>query len=321
MKINIIFRLTALLISFFLIIFIPSIIFAQDTNVAGIWELYAHGVSEGCTEHTPGGLNICGSFKMGDPDIFVSQAGTTISASEVDINSNPFTLNGTVSESLVTFTISGIGITPGIGPATTTYTGILNGNIIVGDFSGLASWSYPDASGNLITETATWSGTFAVTIKSCDFSQQTGIERCFGAQGSGCDGYPYSFDQDKFTCMVSGYMSVGSTLHDRCCIRTNNTGFYCSEGQSLECYDEFWLAIEDFACNRYWFREFGPYYIGNIGDDTTQDFIGTAPAGTHVNPNNQNYCSSGICKTNSKGKRIIYKDLCGRYCICDDTLQ
>jgi hypothetical protein len=104
---------------------------------------------------------------MGDEHINVSQDETTISASKVDANNNPFTLSGTVSGSEVAFNIEGIGNTPGIGPAFTTYTGILSGNTIVGDFSGSASWSYQDENGNLITETATWAGTFTVIIKKC----------------------------------------------------------------------------------------------------------------------------------------------------------
>jgi hypothetical protein len=97
---------------------------------------------------------------MGDPNIHVSQSDNLLSASEEDVNGNPFTLDGVINGNVVTFTIQGTGITPGIGPSTTTYTGTISGN-----FSGPASWTYEDENGNILTETATWTGTFAVTIK------------------------------------------------------------------------------------------------------------------------------------------------------------
>jgi len=102
---------------------------------------------------------------MGDPHIHVSQSDTTLSASEGDINGILFSLAGNISGTQVTFTIVGNGITPGIGNATTNYIGTLSGDNITGNFSGFGSWSYPDANGNLITETATWTGTFTVTIE------------------------------------------------------------------------------------------------------------------------------------------------------------
>jgi hypothetical protein len=143
---------------------------AESTgDLSGIWALDAQGVSQGCTEDTPCmaappylcGTDICGSFKMGDSDIHVSQTGNEFLASETDGNGNPFTLNGIVDGNLVSFTIQGTGITPGIGPATTTYTGTIDGNTIRGSFSGSASWTTPDGR----TETATWTGTFTVTIE------------------------------------------------------------------------------------------------------------------------------------------------------------
>jgi hypothetical protein len=165
MKPLITFRLTALFVlSAALISVGPSLVSAQDANIAGLWSLYAEGTSTGCTEHTPGGIGICGSFVMGDPDITVSQVGTAISASQVDPANNPFALGGTIDDSSVSFTIVGLGITPGIGPATTTYTGIVTGRTIEGDFSGSASWSYLDGDGDLVTETATWTGTFEVLV-------------------------------------------------------------------------------------------------------------------------------------------------------------
>jgi hypothetical protein len=132
------------------------------------WDLRAQGISVGCTVYTPCMdtppfscyTDICGAFEMGDPHIHVTRAGTTLSASETDLMDHPFTLDGSIDGTSVTFTIQGEGINCGLGPtSTTTYTGTLKGNVIKGDFSGSASW--PGAGG--ATETGTWSGTFEVT--------------------------------------------------------------------------------------------------------------------------------------------------------------
>lgn len=142
---------------------------AAIADVSGTWALNATGVSVGCTVNTPCkqpavcGVDVCGSFDMGG-NINVSQSGSALNAAANDINGMPYTLTGTVNGSNVTFTIQGYGITPGIGAATTTYTGTLSAGKITGTFSGQASWTYTDGSGNPVTETATWTGTFAVTI-------------------------------------------------------------------------------------------------------------------------------------------------------------
>ena len=147
---------------------------AMDTVVyPGTWSLVAEGVSQGCTEHTPCqvhppylcGTALCGSFNMGYQDIQVSQAVNKLLSSEVDANGQPFTLVGSINDvNSISFTIQGTGITPGIGPATTTYSGKKNGNTISGTFTGSASWTSEASKGNTVTETATWSGTFIVTV-------------------------------------------------------------------------------------------------------------------------------------------------------------
>jgi hypothetical protein len=143
---------------------------AESTgDLSGIWNLNAQGVSQGCTEHTPCeagppyrcGTELCGPFGMGDSDIHISQTGNELSASEVDSNGKPFTLNGLINGNSVSFTIQGDGITPGIGSAVTEYTGMMDRNTISGNFQGSASWITPDGR----TETATWKGTFTVTVK------------------------------------------------------------------------------------------------------------------------------------------------------------
>ena len=147
---------------------------AMDTVLyQGTWNLVAQGVSQGCTEHTPCqvhppylcGTALCGSFKMGDQDIQVSQTVNVLSSSEEDANGQPFNLAGSINNvDSVSFTIQGEGITPGIGPATTVYSGKKKGNTISGTFTGSTSWNYEVSIGNTVTETATWSGTFIVTV-------------------------------------------------------------------------------------------------------------------------------------------------------------
>jgi hypothetical protein len=97
--------------------------------------------------------------------IEVGQRGSQLSAAAADPNGMPYVLTGSIDGLSVTFTIEGYGITPGIGPATTTYVGTLGSSgAITGTFSGEASWTYVDPEGQLITETATWTGTFTVAI-------------------------------------------------------------------------------------------------------------------------------------------------------------
>lgn len=138
-------------------------------DLSGTWNLQAQGVSQGCTVNTPCmpdppylcGIDICGSFGMGDSDIQIAQNNKSFSMSGTDGNGNPYTLSGSIAGTSVTFTIQGTGITPGIGPATTTYTGTIQGNTVQGDFTGSASWQTPAGA----TETATWSGTFSMDIQ------------------------------------------------------------------------------------------------------------------------------------------------------------
>lgn len=163
----------------------------------------------------------------------------------------------------------------------------------------------------------------------CDFSNQNGIERCFGGIGRGCNGVPVvaSFTKDPETCKVQGWMSVGSILHDKCCIATDNTGVMCAHWDgSNTCQDEWDEAMENTVCTmtgapRQWSVTFGPYPFGNTGDfgDVPQASL-KAPVGTRVNLDNVGYCISGKCKTDGTGNTIIKKDVCEDYCECQNVI-
>lgn len=170
----------------------------------------------------------------------------------------------------------------------------------------------------------------------CDFSKKTGIERCFGGIGSQCDGIqilgigPVPFRKDESTCKVEGQVSVGSILHDRCCLATNCEGWSCIErdkGDNTRCKDEWQLAWDStkysvLGSPRQWVHFFGPYPLGNMGDEIfmTNESIPAkikAPPGTRMIPNYQKYyCQSGRCKEEN-GAPKIENDLYGEYCVCE----
>jgi len=167
---------------------------------------------------------------------------------------------------------------------------------------------------------------FSISIVSlCDFSTEPDIkiQRCFGGIGTQCEGNapgtPFTKDED--TCLVYGWMSVGSILHDRCCYETNNAGYWCPgpmQGDPNLCADEWAEAKFNTWCTRIgaprqWQYTFGPYPSGNTGDDTSQDL--RAPVGARVNPEYQYLCPSGSgrCK-DAKGRPLW--DICGFYCEC-----
>lgn len=153
---------------------------------------------------------------------------------------------------------------------------------------------------------------------SCDFSTAPGIERCFGGIGVQCEGIPVvaPFKKNSKTCRVSGWMSMGSILHDTCCVVTKNNGVHCAHpnGTNL-CQSEWDEAVANTACThlagatRQWRRTFGPYYSGNTGDRVPQRL--RAPRGARVNPKYQRLCASGRCRAGSNGN-----DNCGEYCVC-----
>jgi hypothetical protein len=171
----------------------------------------------------------------------------------------------------------------------------------------------------------------------CDCLPQPLIEKCFGGIGSQCEGVKIPklvnlpFHQDKKTCTVKGYMSVGSILHDQCCIRTNNMGYMCAIGTTGECYAEWQQAVSDVKCDRYWDKEFGPYFLGGNGDNYNYLVWNLkAKSGARIGacsdfPNYKDsclkLCPTG-CKTDANGNIMIFDDTnkkcnCNQYAICE----
>jgi hypothetical protein len=149
----------------------------------------------------------------------------------------------------------------------------------------------------------------------CDFSTEPNIEKCFGGIGSQCEGITFYLDQE--TCMAHGSMSVGSILHDKCCVDTDNRGVHCANPDGRrDCRDEWNLAVDDAVnCNRIWPAQWGPYFVGTQGD-TVQNL--TAPPGEKVHPDYEQYCSSGRCQVyqfHNKERKVYGSGRC-RYCIC-----
>lgn len=128
---------------------------AIPASLFGEWVLAFSGVSTGCPT---GYKDQCYSFTSGG-SFNVSESSNVLSASGLDTNGNAYTVVGKQSGSKVTFTISGNGITGGIGNATTTYTGTVAGYQITGTFTGRGR-GWPENLGVL----ASWSGDFVVMI-------------------------------------------------------------------------------------------------------------------------------------------------------------
>ena len=141
------------------------------------------------------------------------------------------------------------------------------------------------------------------------------LEACFGAIGQACKsqtvpdhsippknlvdlGVPVA--QLEQNCSISEAVSVGSIMHDNCCMSFPD-GIYCKADPldfgaeiqgaltSLNCHREWRKAVYDVLEHRYWFEKFGPYLAdvygalqkGDSGVDTTV----TARKGFTYGPN------------------------------------
>lgn len=149
----------------------------------------------------------------------------------------------------------------------------------------------------------------------CNFSSDNSEpERCFYGVGDRCKGIPLiaNFKFDNESCIANGYMSIGSILHDKCCIDSGNVGVFCAfSNGSPECIQEWEIAKHDALCTilgykRQWQVNFGPYKIGNKGDDISKKIYATS--GAKIDLKYSTFCKDG-CSS-------LGRDFCGDYCIC-----
>ncbi len=154
-----------------------------------------------------------------------------------------------------------------------------------------------------------------INENACNFSSKYGEpERCFFGVGNRCEGIPLiaRFKKDNKSCYVDGYISVGSMLHDKCCFESKNKGYFCAKPDgSMQCINEWNKAKKDSICSffgfdRQWKSTFGPYKIGNKGDNVGEEL--SIPSGAKINIRDKNLCKNG-CKTTGV-------DFCGKYCVC-----
>lgn len=157
------------------------------------------------------------------------------------------------------------------------------------------------------------------------------IEQCFGAIGPGCT--PASPVADKVIRYSDGSISmmtsVGSIMHDLCCLR-HSDGLHCQGADALSmavdfaddgklCAREWRKAVYDVANGRMWRATYGPYprpdtggdlrsratgrtavTYGRWGDKTTWGEMEvnatarlTAASGTYLDDTDASFCESG----------------------------
>ena len=154
------------------------------------------------------------------------------------------------------------------------------------------------------------------------FTAQPGphLERCFGGIGNGCDGasnWAGNFVVGPARRNADGTfslgVSVGSILHDNCCLAEPN-GYRCGgDDGSNSCRAEWDKAVGNAVNRRSWQARFGPYRCVNTEDDlsiaagrpaglggqvvtrkeTAASRALSAPAGTAMDDTDAAFCASG----------------------------
>lgn len=126
----------------------------------------------------------------------------------------------------------------------------------------------------------------SIRISNCDFSDRKSVkeQKCFGVSGPQC-GIPDGIDPahpvklNFQTCEAEGYATIGSIMHDNCCMRNLDSngkaiGYMCKKGDNpiggndrLVCGYEWNKAFQDSSNNRGWKVEhMGPYMKNGKGD-------------------------------------------------------
>jgi hypothetical protein len=141
-------------------------------------------------------------------------------------------------------------------------------------------------------------------------------QRCVGATGPQC-GFLVKHNRDG---SFSGFVTVGSILHDNCCIQHYPDGYWCRNGgedQSV-CMDEWKKARSNFLHRRGWWVKsgWGPYAECQ-GDDITPvparksvpqaeyETAATsrlaAPSGTKLDDTDEDFCQSKTFQKKEQG--------------------
>lgn len=280
------FRSLKILLCVVFLVFFVQIVAAQQ-DVSGIWQLTAQGTSTGCTAHTPCqtfppnlcDTDVCGSSQMGDSHIQVTQSGTTLTASEADINGMPFTIDG----------VNGKDITE-----TATRTGTFSSEIYQ---SPVATCDFSTQPGIVRCFGGVGSGCSGNAMFFAPFTRNQNTCMANGWMSVG------SIAHDKCCSLTdnNGYYCLGPFTNVN----------------SRDCRADWNEAQKDAMCGpgcfpktlRQWPETFGPYPFGNPGDNVA--IAVKAPAGVRVFPPYSDVCPSGGCKVNSTGT-----DACGQYCVC-----
>jgi hypothetical protein len=128
----------------------------EPQGIKDIWDFYEKGITADCVGTAPGSAGN-GAY-VSRFTLRVSQNGNTITGSGNCTDNNPINLGGTVNGTTVQFQRYGTGCTPGF-TVVWDYSGVIQGDIIAGTFSGGGDPKDPYAKG------CKTSGTFTINMK------------------------------------------------------------------------------------------------------------------------------------------------------------
>ena len=120
----------------------------------------------------------------------------------------------------------------------------------------------------------------------CDFSSSSdvNVQKCFGGSGNQCEegfGRADAFHPvklNKSDCTATAYVTIGSIMHDNCCLNNPKEGYMCgksgdnilSGNDQQICGFEWNKAFYDSRDGRGWEVTMGPYIKGGKTDDLTR---------------------------------------------------
>ena len=159
---------------------------------------------------------------------------------------------------------------------------------------------------------------------------------CFTGIGSGCShnapgAGPWTPNCEEGT--ITGWISLGSILHDQCCVDNPSEGIMCDgDFNDLDprlsdrpCYKEWWEASYDNLFEVQWQADFNPDYpVGEYYNK--ENYTRIAPYNAKIPINDidseyyagkpEDYCMSGEFEKDDNGNPIEYSWLGKKYCKC-----